>query len=115
MKQNNHGKNCMIHQKPFVHTPIGNSHIFKFQNYFNKFINMFRNGNCRMVTFGRDCEVGLRHRAYAILSGSMLTLWGKIETIVKACTGYEHKMQIIRLQTAEEIKVVGKLLIVFQY
>lgn len=72
---------------------------------------MFRRGNCKFVKFRQECGVGLRHRAYNVLSGSVLSIWNRIENVIHACTGYQHKMQVIRLKTAEGIKVVGKILI----
>lgn len=55
--------------------------------------------------------MGLRHRAYNVLSGSVLSVWNRVENVIHACTGYDHKIQVIRLKTARGIKVVGKILI----
>lgn len=76
---------------------------------------MFRRGNCKLVTVGQDCEVGLRRRTYNVLSGSVLSVWSRIENVLLARTGSHHKMQVVRLKTAEGIKIVGKLLISFYY
>lgn len=55
-----------------------------------------------------DCEVGLRRRTYYVLSGSVLSVWARIESVLAAKTGHNSKMQVIRLRTAEGIKIVGK-------
>lgn len=70
---------------------------------------MFRRGNCKLVTIGQDCEVGLRRRTYNVLSGSVLSVWSRIENVLLARTGSHHKMQVVRLKTAEGIKIVGEL------
>lgn len=67
----------------------------------------FRRGNCKSVTVGQDCEVGLRRRTYNVLSGSVLSVWSRIENVL-ARTGSNNKMQVVRLKTAEGMKIVGK-------
>lgn len=67
-------------------------------------------GNCKSVTLGMDCEVGLRRRTYYVLSGSVLSVWARIESVLAAKTGHNSKMQVIRLRTAEGIKIVGTLI-----
>lgn len=68
----------------------------------------FRRGNCKNVTLGLDCEVGLRRRTYNVLAGSVLSVWTRVENILQAKTGHNTKMQVVRLRTAEGIKIVGK-------
>ncbi|KAK6620595.1 hypothetical protein RUM43_010887 [Polyplax serrata] len=67
-------------------------------------------GNCKNVTLNLDCEVGLRRRTYNILSGSVLSVWSRIEGVLAAKTGHNTKMQVVRLKTAEGIKIVGTLI-----
>lgn len=67
-------------------------------------------GNCKLVTVGQDCEVGLRRRTYNVLSGSVLSVWSRIENVLLARTGSHHKMQVVRLKTAEGLKIVGTLI-----
>ncbi|BES90477.1 Strawberry notch homolog [Nesidiocoris tenuis] len=67
-------------------------------------------GNCKNTTLGLDCEVGLRRRTYNVLSGSVLSVWARIETVLAARTGHNTKMQVIRLRTAEGFKIVGTLI-----
>ncbi|XP_014249419.1 protein strawberry notch-like [Cimex lectularius] len=67
-------------------------------------------GNCKSVTLGLDCEVGLRRRTYNVLSGSILSVWTRIESVLAAKTGHNTKMQVIRLRTAEGVKIVGTLI-----
>lgn len=55
---------------------------------------------------GVGCDVGLRRRKYNVLSGSVLSVWTKVEAILR----HETKMQVVRLRTAEGIKIVGESL-----
>lgn len=72
-----------------------------------------RRGNCKNVSLGLDCEVGLRKRTYNVLSGSVLSVWSRVENILAAKTGHSSKMQVIRLKTAEGLKIVGKLIFMY--
>ncbi|KAL1110543.1 hypothetical protein AAG570_008071 [Ranatra chinensis] len=65
-------------------------------------------GNCKSVTLGLECEVGLRRRTYNVLSGSVLSVWSRIESVFASKTGHNTKMQVVRLRTAEGIKIVGE-------
>ncbi|XP_017852652.1 protein strawberry notch isoform X2 [Drosophila busckii] len=66
------------------------------------------NGNCRNVSLGHDCEVGLRQRLYHVLAGSVLSVWGRVEHILN--TRSNSKMQVIRMKTTEGEKIVGTLI-----
>ncbi|XP_017116097.1 protein strawberry notch isoform X2 [Drosophila elegans] len=66
------------------------------------------NGNCRNVSLGNDCEVGLRQRLYHVLAGSVLSVWGRVEHILN--TRSNSKMQVIRMKTTEGEKIVGTLI-----
>uniref|UniRef100_A0A1Q3F8H9 Putative nuclear helicase mop-3/sno dead-box superfamily n=1 Tax=Culex tarsalis TaxID=7177 RepID=A0A1Q3F8H9_CULTA len=67
-------------------------------------------GMCRYVTMGQDCEVGLRRRTYYVLSGSVLSVWSRVENSLAARVGNQNRMQVIRLKTKEGIKIVGTLI-----
>jgi hypothetical protein len=67
-----------------------------------------RRGNCKNVTLGLDCEVGLRRRTYNVLAGSVLSVWARVENVLAAKTGHNSKMQVVRLRTGEGVKIVGK-------
>ncbi|XP_074000099.1 protein strawberry notch isoform X3 [Rhodnius prolixus] len=67
-------------------------------------------GNCKSASIGLDCEVGLRRRTYNVLSGSVLSVWARIESVLAAKTGHNTKMQVIRLRTTEGVKIVGILI-----
>ncbi|XP_046682665.1 protein strawberry notch isoform X3 [Homalodisca vitripennis] len=67
-------------------------------------------GNCKNVTLGLDCEVGLRRRTYNVLAGSVLSVWTRVENILQTKTGHQTKMQVVRLRTAEGVKIVGTLI-----
>ncbi|KAL7728457.1 hypothetical protein ACLKA6_005214 [Drosophila palustris] len=66
------------------------------------------NGNCRNVSLGNDCEVGLRQRLYHVLAGSVLSVWGRVEHILN--TRSNSKMQVIRMKTTESEKIVGTMI-----
>ncbi|CAB3359035.1 Hypothetical predicted protein [Cloeon dipterum] len=65
-------------------------------------------GNCRSVVIGGECEVGLRRRTYHVLSGSVLAVWSRVEGVL--ANRANAKMQVIRLRTAEGLKIVGTLI-----
>ncbi|KAJ9587309.1 hypothetical protein L9F63_019165 [Diploptera punctata] len=67
-------------------------------------------GNCKNVTLGMDCEVGLRRRTYNVLAGSVLSVWSRVENVLAAKTGHNTKMQVVRLRTGEGVKIVGTLI-----
>ncbi|XP_020810119.1 protein strawberry notch homolog 1 isoform X2 [Drosophila serrata] len=67
----------------------------------NKCSHIFWN---RICPFPAGCEVGLRVRPYHVLSGLMLPIWDRIEVIL-AKSG--HKIQIIRVKTNVNKKIVG--------
>jgi len=43
-----------------------------------------------------------------VLSGSVLSVWARIENVLAARTGHNTKMQVVRLKTAEGVKIVGE-------
>ncbi|XP_058836760.1 protein strawberry notch isoform X2 [Topomyia yanbarensis] len=67
-------------------------------------------GVCRYVTLGQDCEVGLRRRTYYVLSGSVLSVWSRVENSLASRVGNQNRMQVIRLKTTEGVKIVGTLI-----
>ncbi|KAF5281855.1 hypothetical protein FQR65_LT14499 [Abscondita terminalis] len=68
-------------------------------------------GNCRNVNLGHDCEVGLRRRTYNVVSGSVLSVWSRVEGVLASKNGtHNNKMQVIRLKTDDGLKVVGTLI-----
>ncbi|XP_058978487.1 protein strawberry notch [Musca domestica] len=67
------------------------------------------NGNCRNVSMGSECEVGLRQRLYNVLAGSVLSVWARVEQIL-AMRNANNKMQVIRMKTTEGEKIVGTLI-----
>lgn len=65
-------------------------------------------GNCRNVNLGHDCEVGLRRRTYNVVSGSVLSVWSRVEGVLTSKNGsHNNKMQVIRLKTDDGLKIVG--------
>ncbi|XP_063926322.1 protein strawberry notch isoform X2 [Zophobas morio] len=68
-------------------------------------------GNCRNVNLGHDCEVGLRRRTYNVVAGSVLSVWSRVEGVLASKNGtHNNKMQVIRLRTKDDLKVVGTLI-----
>lgn len=67
-------------------------------------------GICRYVSMGQECEVGLRRRTYYVLSGSVLSVWARVENNLTARVGNQNRMQVIRLKTKEGFKIVGTLI-----
>lgn len=65
-------------------------------------------GTCRNKTMGIDCDIGLKRRTYFILSGSVLSVWARVEHILT--TTNSSKMQVIRLKTSNNKKIVGILI-----
>ncbi|XP_033748183.1 protein strawberry notch homolog 1-like isoform X1 [Pecten maximus] len=68
-------------------------------------------GNCKKVSMGLPCEVGLRSRTFHVLSGSVLSVWSKVEGVLASMPGGANsKMQIIRLRTDNGQRIVGSLI-----
>lgn len=61
------------------------------------------------------CEIGLRTRNYHVLTGSVLSVWNKVEMAIASSPGssQQNKMQIIRLRTDQGKRVVGTYYIVY--
>lgn len=73
-------------------------------------------GNCRNVNLGHDCEVGLRRRTYNVVSGSVLSVWSRVEGVLASKNGtHNNKMQVIRLRTDDGLKVVGTTVFLFSF
>lgn len=66
-------------------------------------------GKCKKKVLGLDCEVGMRKRTCYVLSGSVLSVWTKLEGILSMHAGASGKMQIIRLRIDDGTKIVGAL------
>ena len=72
---------------------------------------LWRRGSCKKANLGLPCEIGLRTRTFHILSGSVLSVWSKVESVLAAMPGGNtSKMQIIRLKTDCGQRIVGKSL-----
>ncbi|XP_069134859.1 protein strawberry notch homolog 1-like isoform X2 [Argopecten irradians] len=68
-------------------------------------------GNCKKVSLNLPCEVGLRSRTFHVLSGSVLSVWSKVEGVLASMPGGANsKMQIIRLRTDSGQRIVGSLI-----
>uniref|UniRef100_A0A8C7CFG4 Protein strawberry notch homolog 1 n=1 Tax=Oncorhynchus kisutch TaxID=8019 RepID=A0A8C7CFG4_ONCKI len=67
-------------------------------------------GNCKKVSVGLQCEVGLRCRTYYVLCGSVLSVWTKVEGVLASVSGTNIKMQIVRLRTEDGQRIVGLII-----
>lgn len=70
---------------------------------------LFRRGNCKKVSVGLQCEVGLRCRTYFVLCGSVLSVWNEVELVLAPVSGANVKVQIVRLRTEDGQRIVGKV------
>lgn len=56
-------------------------------------------------------QVGLRRRTYTVLSGSVLSVWDRVENILtRFASSGQNKMQVIRLKTQDGRKIVGTVI-----
>lgn len=69
---------------------------------------LYRQGNCRRVNSGMDCEIGLRRRTYHTLCGSVLNIWARVEDVLASGPHHSSKIQVVRLKTQDGVKLVGK-------
>lgn len=67
-----------------------------------------RKGNCKRMTLGLSCEVGRRQRTFHILSGSVLSVWSKVESVLAGQSGANSKIQIVRCRKSDGSRIVGK-------
>uniref|UniRef100_A0A671NH85 Protein strawberry notch homolog 1 n=1 Tax=Sinocyclocheilus anshuiensis TaxID=1608454 RepID=A0A671NH85_9TELE len=66
--------------------------------------------NCKKVSVGLQCEIGLRCRTYYVLCGSVLSVWTKVEGVLASVSGTNVKMQIVRLRTEDGQRIVGLII-----
>uniref|UniRef100_A0A915PC79 Uncharacterized protein n=1 Tax=Setaria digitata TaxID=48799 RepID=A0A915PC79_9BILA len=76
-------------------------------------------GRCRNESMGIYCETGRRTRTYFVLSGSVLSVWPIVEEVLSGGMSAREikrsqRMQIIRVRTPQDHKIVG-LLVLPQY
>ncbi|XP_016366081.1 LOW QUALITY PROTEIN: protein strawberry notch homolog 1-like [Sinocyclocheilus rhinocerous] len=67
-------------------------------------------GNCKKVSVGLQCEIGLRCRMYYVLCGSVLSVWTKVEGVLASVSGANVKIQIVRLRTEDGQRIVGLII-----
>ncbi|XP_028273352.1 protein strawberry notch homolog 1 isoform X1 [Parambassis ranga] len=70
----------------------------------------FWRGNCKKASVGLQCEVGLRCRTYYVLCGSVLSVWNELEEVLTPVSGTNVKVQIVRLKTEDEQRIVGLII-----
>ncbi len=57
-----------------LHNLFNRTYFFKLRPH--------RKGNCKNVTMGMQCEVGLRRKTYNVLAGSVLSVWTQVEQVL---------------------------------
>ncbi|ESN99118.1 hypothetical protein HELRODRAFT_107165 [Helobdella robusta] len=71
-------------------------------------LHVFQYGQCHKAS---TCEIGRRSRIYHVLSGSVLSVWTSVERVLASLpTGQASRMQIIRLRTTNNRRIVGTLI-----
>merc|ERR1711892_580631 len=73
----------------------------------------FWKGNCKNRSVGMECEVGLRRKSYNVLTGSVLSVWTKVESVLTndgQKKGQHAKMQVVRMRLEEGRRIVGTLI-----
>lgn len=68
-------------------------------------------GKCRTESNGTYCEVGRRTRTYFVLSGSVLSVWPIVEETLAGSDRKSCRMQVIRVRTEQDQKIVGLLVL----
>jgi hypothetical protein len=69
---------------------------------------MCSKGMCCKTHLGGVCEMGLRCCTYYVLSGSVLSVWTRVENILTLLPGQHNaRLQIVRLRTADRWRLVG--------
>lgn len=63
--------------------------------------------SCKRRQAKMNCDVGLRHRRYCIMSGGILTVWPYLESHAPAIT---TKLQIVRLKLDDQNRVIGPII-----
>ncbi|CAI2349586.1 unnamed protein product [Caenorhabditis sp. 36 PRJEB53466] len=66
---------------------------------------------CRTESSGTYCEVGRRTRTYFVLSGSVLSVWPIVEEVLAGTDRKSSRMQVIRVRTEQDQKIVGLLVL----
>uniref|UniRef100_H2YSL1 Protein strawberry notch homolog 1 n=1 Tax=Ciona savignyi TaxID=51511 RepID=H2YSL1_CIOSA len=75
---------------------------------FDQCSHRFWQGAC--VRGNNGCHIGRRRRMYHVLAGSVLAVWRTVEEVLSLEGGSKYKMQIVRLKTQEEKRLVGLLI-----
>ncbi|XP_071480691.1 protein strawberry notch homolog 1-like [Diadema antillarum] len=75
----------------------------------NKCAHVFWKGTCKANVLGLPCEIGLRRRTFHVLSGSVLSVWSRVEEVLALNPQSGAIMQIIRIKT-DRGKLVGLLI-----
>jgi len=73
----------------------------------------FWKGNCKNRAVGMECEVGLRRKTYNVLTGSVLSVWTLVESVLTndgQKKGQHAKMQVVRMRLEEGRRIVGTLI-----
>ncbi|KAK0409136.1 hypothetical protein QR680_004360 [Steinernema hermaphroditum] len=85
----------------------------QYENAASSCQHIFVHGKCKTASQGQYCEVGRRTRTYFILSGAVLSVWPIVEEVlcggnIRDSTRKSARMQVIRVRTEENQKIVGR-------
>ncbi|XP_063968793.1 protein strawberry notch homolog 1-like [Lytechinus pictus] len=75
----------------------------------SKCAHVFWKGTCKSAMLGLPCDIGLRRRTFFVLSGAVLSVWARVEEVLRLNPRNGAVMQIIRLKT-DKGKLVGLLI-----
>jgi hypothetical protein len=67
-------------------------------------IHMCHFKNCKRLEAKMNCDVGIRHRMFCILTGGILTIWPYLEAKVPEAT---QRIRIVRLRLDDNTRVIG--------
>jgi hypothetical protein len=85
----------------------------QFKSSSTKCSHAYWRGNCKNITLGLQCEIGLRKRTYNVLTGSVLSVWNEVEAVLAQDgnrKGSNSKMQVVRLKLDNDKRIVGTLI-----
>ncbi|KFD58403.1 hypothetical protein M514_00629 [Trichuris suis] len=72
---------------------------------------VYWHGKCKATESGHVCEMGKRVRTIHILSGSVVSAWNLLEDVIAtASTRQQNRMQVVRLRTDQNQKLVGLII-----
>ncbi|VDO24443.1 unnamed protein product [Haemonchus placei] len=97
--------------KRFVKVPPEDAKQLWEDQYADNCHHTYVHGKCKSEAMGVYCEVGRRTRTYFVLSGSVLSVWPVVEEVLSDRDRRASRMQVIRVRTEQDQKIVGVLVL----